>query len=217
MYRVPAGRELVWLAEALPDREIVGIDLAEGMVEAAQQRLAAAQLGCAPLHTAYLGRQQWLLTPLPPPVALAWCVLALMVFVGKLAERGSRRKLGTLASWPRRMAAPRASCRASGCSRCRSRTVCWRIGTMPCSLARTGLSRCCCSRSLAARQTACVGCFDSDAGAHYRCQRLISLDRGHAGGVMAVMFWEPPVEEAGPWHRLASLTTGHAVPVRAVD
>lgn len=40
-----AGAELVMLAEALPqDREIVGVDLAEGMVVLAMQRLETARL-----------------------------------------------------------------------------------------------------------------------------------------------------------------------------
>ena len=40
-----AGQELVWLAEALPERRICGIDLAEGMVDVARRRVQAAGLG----------------------------------------------------------------------------------------------------------------------------------------------------------------------------
>ena len=43
---LPTGQELVWLAEALPERQICGIDLAEGMVDVARRRLQAAGLGC---------------------------------------------------------------------------------------------------------------------------------------------------------------------------
>jgi len=35
----------VWLAEALPERHICGIDLAEGMVDVARRRVQAAGLG----------------------------------------------------------------------------------------------------------------------------------------------------------------------------
>jgi trans-aconitate methyltransferase len=44
--KLTAGQELVWLAEALPERQICGIDLAEGMVDVARHRLEAAGLGC---------------------------------------------------------------------------------------------------------------------------------------------------------------------------
>lgn len=43
-----AGQELLMLAKALPqDREIIGVDIAEGMVALASQRIAAAGLRCA--------------------------------------------------------------------------------------------------------------------------------------------------------------------------
>ena len=42
-----------------------------------------------------------------------------------------------------------------------------------------------------------------------------------AGGVLSVIFWQPPVEDSGPWHRLTELTIGSSsggassAPVRA--
>ena len=33
-----------------------------------------------------------------------------------------------------------------------------------------------------------------------------------AGGVLSVVFWQPPVEDSGPWHRLTALTVAAGKP-----
>lgn len=47
-----AGQELIWLAEELAQRDILGIDLAPGMVEVARERAADAELRQTPEHLA---------------------------------------------------------------------------------------------------------------------------------------------------------------------
>ena len=42
-----AGHELVLLGQALPGRQLYGVDLAAGMVALAEEKLAAAGLRCA--------------------------------------------------------------------------------------------------------------------------------------------------------------------------
>ena len=49
-------------------------------------------------------------------------------------------------------------------------------------------------------------CFDDDGGRH-------GTSRGAgAGGVLSVVFWQPPVEDSGPWHRLTALTIAAGAP-----
>ena len=43
-----SGQELIWLAHALEQHHIVGIDLAPGMVHVAQQKVANASLRQVP-------------------------------------------------------------------------------------------------------------------------------------------------------------------------